>query len=232
VQLTAHEGEILGITGLVASGKEELAEILSGGKGRHSGEVEVDGKVVKLVSRLGAVKAGLGYLSPDRRGEALILERDAVDNVTLASLRRYCRAAVIRKRQRRLATNSWMDRLGVRGPGIKANLRLYSGGNQQKISVAKWLDAHSRVLVMVEPTTGLDVGAKVDVYRLLRDLADDGVTIVLVSSDLEEVAGMSHRILVLRNGEVAAEFPNGMTGIAEILYEAVVGSRTVDGGRA
>ena len=114
--------------------------------------------------------------------------------------------------------------MSIKSPGLSSPLQLYSGGNQQKVSIAKWLDADSRVLVMVEPTSGLDVGAKRDVYELMRTLAAEGVTIVLVTSDLEEVAGMSHRVIVLRDGEIVGEYPGGIEGTADILYSAVVGT--------
>lgn len=225
VTFDVHAGEIVAITGIVGSGKEHLARALFGDLNGVSGSIALDGDALNLISPVAAIRAGIGYVPADRKGEGLVLERNIPENITLASLVRYTRFGMLRRRLVRKSAQAWQTMLDIRGPALGAPVRLYSGGNQQKVVLAKWLDADSRLLVLVEPTTGLDVGAKVDVYNLARAQAARGTAVLLFSSDLTEVAGLSHRILVMRDGHLVREFSRGDANKEELLYHSVVGAR-------
>ena len=224
VSFRVHAGEIVAVTGIVGSGKEQLAQALFGDLDGVDGAILIDGKPLTLVSPSGAIEAGVGYLPSDRKGEGLVLERNVPENVTLASLARYSRLGALIHHLRHRSAREWEQTLDIRGPALTSPVRLYSGGNQQKVVLAKWLDARSRVLILVEPTTGLDVGAKVDVYRLAREQAARGTAVLVVSSDLTEVAGISHRALVMRDGRIIGEFQRGAADEERLLYHAVVGA--------
>jgi ribose transport system ATP-binding protein len=225
VSFTVNAGEIVAITGIVGSGKEHLAQALFGDLDGVSGRVTLDGDTLDLVSPVAAIKAGIGYVPADRKGEGLVLDRNIPENITLASLARYSRFGALWRRFLYNAARKWQRTLDIRGPALGAPVRLYSGGNQQKVVLAKWLDAESRILILVEPTTGLDVGAKVDVYNLARAQAAGGTAILLFSSDLTEVAGLSHRALVMRDGRLVGEFGRGDANEEQLLYHSVVGAR-------
>ena len=224
VSFTVHAGEIVAVTGIVGSGKEQLAQALFGDLAGVDGAVLIDGKPITLISPSGAIQAGVGYLPSDRKGEGLVLERNVPENVTLASLARYSWLGILIPHLRHRSARDWQQALDIRGPALTSPVRLFSGGNQQKVVLAKWLDARSRILVLVEPTTGLDVGAKVDVYRLAREQAALGTAVVVFSSDLTEVAGLSHRALVMRNGRIIGEFQRGAADEQRLLYHAIVGA--------
>ncbi len=226
VSFDVHAGEIVAITGIVGSGKERLAQALFGDLDGVSGEVALDGQILELTAPVAAINAGIGYVPADRKGEGLVLERDIPENITLASLARYTRLGTLWRRFLKRSAREWQTALDIRGPALGAPVRLYSGGNQQKVVLAKWLDAKSRVLILVEPTTGLDVGAKVDVYKLAREQAARGTAVLLFSSDLREVAGLSHRALVMRDRRIVNEFSRGDANEEELLYHSVVGDKS------
>lgn len=228
VSFDVKAGEIVAVTGIVGSGKEHLAQALFGDLDGVSGEVTLDGDALDLISPVSAIQAGIGYVPADRKGEGLVLDRNIPENITLASLSRYSRLGALWRRRLYNSARKWQQALDIRGPALGAPVRLYSGGNQQKVVLAKWLDAESRILVLVEPTTGLDVGAKVDVYNLARAQAARGTAILLFSSDLTEVAGLSHRALVMRDGRLVGEFSRGDANEEELLYHSVVGVGRAD----
>jgi ABC-type sugar transport system ATPase subunit len=209
VDLALRAGEIVGVAGLDGSGRTELARVLTGVTRLRTGTVEVDGVRRKLRSPRAAIRAGLALLTADRKAEGLVLPLSAGDNGLLAA------RAVSRLRRRRMVTATRRDlpalaaKVGLASTALTRDVRLLSGGNQQKVVLAKWLGVGAQVYVVDEPTRGIDVGAKAMIHRLMRDLAESGAAILMISSDLPEVIAVSDRILVMRNGCIAGELPPG-----------------------
>lgn len=207
---TVAAGEVLGFAGLIGSGRTELAEAIVGLRRRGAGEVRLNGAVVAPRSPRHAARLGLAYVSEDRRGRGLILGMGIVENTTLVSLARYrCRRLpLIDRRAEEAATRAHIDRLAIRaGDRLRAGVGTLSGGNQQKIALAKWLEIAPRVLILDEPTRGVDVGAKREIYALIRRLADNGLACVFISSELPELLGLCDRIAVMRAGTIAGILP-------------------------
>ena len=207
VDLDVRAGEIVGIAGLAGAGRTELLRAIHGADPIDAGTIEVDGETVKLRSPRDAIALGIGLLTEDRKGDGLLLLQSVATNMTIARLRDIAPTGVIDRRRERDAVGSFIARLSVRPPRGDLAVRDLSGGNQQKVIFAKWLHARCRILLIDEPTRGVDVGAKREIYGLLRDLAARGVAIVMVSSELPEVIGVSDRILVMREGRVTIELP-------------------------
>jgi ribose transport system ATP-binding protein len=197
-------GEVVGLAGLVGSGRTEAAEAIAGLRAGRSGAVEVEGKVVQIRRPIDAVRAGLAYVSEDRKGRGLVLEMDTTQNLTLANLKEYA-YPVIRRRKEEAAVARWVEDLDIRVGDLRAPVLYLSGGNQQKVSVAKWLETRPKVLLLDEPTRGIDIGAKREMYALIHDLAAKGMACLVISSEMPELIGLCHRIVVMRNGKVAGE---------------------------
>ena len=206
VSLRLHPGEVLGIAGVVGSGREELVRTLFGFLPQTSGAVSIDGRPARLRRPADAVGLGIGYIPRERRVEGLAMLLSVATNMTLASLRGVMRRGLIDRRRERALARDWVARLGIRTSGVDALCRNLSGGNQQKVVLTKWMNARSRILILDHPTRGLDVGAKEEVYRLIRALCADGAAVILTSDTLEETIGLSHTVLVMRDGAVAARF--------------------------
>ncbi|MFO0828439.1 MAG: sugar ABC transporter ATP-binding protein [Phycisphaerales bacterium] len=209
VSLSVTNGEIVGLAGLVGSGRTESAEAIVGLRRRDGGEVRLNGEPVRFSGPRAALDAGVAYVSEDRKGRGIHLAMSCVENVTLPHLKSFGRAFPSRSRER-AAARAWIKELDIRCPDAQAPIRTLSGGNQQKFAVAKWLDAlpkdRPQVLLLDEPTRGIDLGAKREMYRLIAQLAERGMACVLISSELPELLGLCHRIVVLRAGAVVGEF--------------------------
>jgi ABC-type sugar transport system ATPase subunit len=205
VSLTVRAGEVVALAGLVGAGRSELCRALAGDLPIHSGTVAVDGRVVSLKRPSDAVRAGIAYAPEERKAQALLLRRSVRDNVTLAVLRRLSRLRFVRRSAERALANSYVERLRVRTPSLEQEVGKLSGGNQQKMVLARWLASRPKVLLLDEPTRGVDVGAKAEIYQLIAELAADGLAVVVVSSELPEVLGLADRIVVLQRGRVTGE---------------------------
>jgi ribose transport system ATP-binding protein len=221
VTFQVRAGEIVGVTGILGSGKEELARALFGDLPGVTGSIRIGGQTVDLRSPRRAVRNGVGYMPSDRRGEGLVLSQSVRDNITLASLQKYSVACVLPPYLRNRISSHFVDSLDIKTNSINTLAQFLSGGNQQKTVLAKWLATNSRVLVLVEPTNGLDVGAKAEVYHLVHELAKAGTGVVLIASELPEVLGLSHRILVMRRGRIVAEFDRTSADEHAILHAAI-----------
>ena len=202
VSFELHKGEILGIAGVIGSGREELSRTLAGFAPHQHGSLTVGGRQVRFATPADAVDCGIGYLPRERRVEGLVLFLSVAANITLPSLSRLRRFGLIDTAAERRVARDWVKKLAVRTPGIDALCLNLSGGNQQKVVLAKWLNAEARVLVLDHPTRGLDVGAKEEVYELVRAVTADGIAVILTSDTLEETTGLSHTILVMRDGVI------------------------------
>jgi ABC-type sugar transport system ATPase subunit len=217
VSLTLRRGEILGIAGLVGSGRSEVAQAIFGLDPRRTGRVSVDGRVIPRGDVTSAMEAGVGLLPEDRKRQGLVLGLNGRENGSLAVLRRWSHWGWMDRRREREQIEELFGQLQVKSPTIEAAVEGLSGGNQQKIALAKWLARECRVLVVDEPTRGVDVGAKAEIHRLLDQLACDGMAILLISSELPEVMGLSRRLLVMRAGRVAGQFERSEFQQAAIL---------------
>ena len=206
VSFTVRAGEILGIAGLVGSGKIEVAHAVFGMIPFDEGEIRVDGMPAVIRAPADAIALGIGLVPEDRKSQGLILGMSLRDNITLPSLGRMSTLGFIRKAEERAVVDRLIRRLDIRAAGADQEARNLSGGNQQKAVLAKWLQTGVRILFLCEPTRGIDVGAKVEMYRLMVELARAGVGVVMISSEMPEVLGMSDRILVMHEGRVTGEF--------------------------
>lgn len=206
ISFTLHAGEILGLAGLVGAGRTELALSLFGAGPRHTGEVILAGEKLEIRSPADATRAGIGYVPEDRKQLGLVLGMSVRENATLAVLHQLVRLGFVKGKEERRVTDEYIAALGVRTPGRDQQVMNLSGGNQQKVVIAKWLAGKPRVLILDEPTRGIDVGAKAEVHAIAAHLAEQGVGIIMISSDLPEVLAMSDRILVMREGRISGEF--------------------------
>ncbi len=204
VSFTLRRGEILGFAGLVGAGRTETARLIFGVDPRDGGEILVEGKPVSLTSPHDAAHAGLGLVPEDRSTQGLVLKLPVLENINLATLERQSRAGWMDQASLRRTASQYVELLTIRTPSLQQKAMFLSGGNQQKVVLAKWLALHPKVLILDEPTRGIDVGAKAEVHALMSRLAKSGMGIIMISSDLPEILGMSDRILVMHEGRVAA----------------------------
>ena len=209
VSFTLRAGEILGFAGLVGAGRSEVALALFGLDPQARGRVEVRGEPARLRTPRDAMRLGLGLVPEDRKRQGLVLGLSALENMTLPILRRLSRFSWINRRAERAVAEEYARRLQVRAPSLDAPAAGLSGGNQQKLVLTKWLAARCRILLLDEPTRGVDVGAKAEIHALIDNLAAQGNAVLLISSELPEVANLSTRVIVLREGRVAGELPRG-----------------------
>lgn len=217
VSFTLHQGEIVGLTGLVGAGRTEVARALFGADRLEAGTITLDGVPVKVTNPRDAIRLGIGLLTEDRKIQGLILGMTVRENATLANLGALVTMGFVRRREERETARRYVDDLRIKTPSLEQAVRNLSGGNQQKVVLAKWLFTHSKVLIFDEPTRGIDVGAKVEIYKLMNDLVREGVCILMISSELPEVLGMCDRILVMHEGRLAGELPR-----AEATQEAIM----------
>ncbi|MFF5231885.1 sugar ABC transporter ATP-binding protein [Dactylosporangium sp. NPDC000521] len=207
VSLTVHAGEIVGITGLVGSGRSEVLETIFGARRATAGTVVVGNKVLRKGSVNAAVKAGIGMAPEERKSQALLLGEPIYRNVTLAGFTRFARAGFTDAGRERAEAQKITQGLDLRPNDVRRPVRTLSGGNQQKVVVGRWLLGDTRLLLLDEPTRGVDVGARAELYQVIRRLADEGVGVLLVSSEVPEVLGLSDRVLVMREGRLVREAP-------------------------
>jgi ribose transport system ATP-binding protein len=221
VSFSAARGEILGIAGLIGAGRSELAKAVVGLDAFASGEVILDGAPVPLREPRTAIDRGLCLVPEDRRGEGLVVDMTVRENITLPSLRSFASWFLVSHARERTAAESQIAALRIKTPGCEVLALNLSGGNQQKIVLGKWLARNPRVLILDEPTRGIDVGAKGEIYRLMRELADRGTAILMISSDMEEVLHVSDRVAVMHEGAIAGVLPRAECTEERIMQLAV-----------
>ncbi|MFN0116652.1 MAG: sugar ABC transporter ATP-binding protein [Paracoccaceae bacterium] len=204
--LTLRSGEILGIAGLVGSGRTELALTIFGVTPAKSGEIRIDGRPVRIGSPRAARDLGIAYVPEDRGAQGLVRQQSVAQNIALTVLQRLTRMFVVNRGDEDALARASITQFGIRARGPEQIVRQLSGGNQQKVVLAKWLAAKPRILIMDEPTRGIDVGAKAEIHALMSRLAGEGLAVLMISSELPEVLGMSDRVLVMREGRFVAEF--------------------------
>jgi ribose transport system ATP-binding protein len=203
VSLTVRRGEILGLAGLVGAGRSELAAAIFGVEPPLSGSVEIDGVTMDIQSPRDAIQRGIYLVPEDRRNFGLITAMTVRENITLPALSRYSSAGFIRRSAEEAVAQKMCAELKIKTPSIEVTASNLSGGNQQKVVLAKWLSLDPKVILFDEPTRGIDVGAKAEIYQLMRRLADEGVAILMISSDMEEILGNSDRVAVMHEGRIS-----------------------------
>ncbi|EFL25992.1 ribose import ATP-binding protein RbsA 1 [Streptomyces himastatinicus ATCC 53653] len=205
VDFDVHAGEVVGLAGLVGAGRTEVVRALFGADPYDTGTVEVAGVPLPRHDVVAAMDAGIGLVPEDRKGQGLVLDASVQENLGLVTLRGATRAGLVDRAGQRRAAERIAEQLAVRMAGLDQQVRTLSGGNQQKIVIGKWLLADSKVLILDEPTRGIDVGAKVEIYQLINELTASGHAVLMISSDLPEVLGMSDRVLVMAQGRIAGQ---------------------------
>ncbi|MFE7132638.1 ATP-binding cassette domain-containing protein [Streptomyces sp. NPDC057638] len=223
IAFEVRAGEVVGVAGLVGAGRTEVARAVFGADPYDSGSVEVAGVPLRRHDVAAALTAGIGLVPEDRKGQGLVLDASVAENLGLVTLRTATRAGLVDRGAQRAAAARVARSLGVRMAGLDQRARTLSGGNQQKVVIGKWLLARSRVLILDEPTRGVDVGAKVEIYQLVNDLTAAGHAVLMISSDLPEVLGMSDRVLVMAAGRIAGEL-SGAAATQDAVMALAVGT--------
>ena len=209
VSFELRKGEILGFSGLMGAGRTETARAIFGADPKESGDIYINGKLVQINSPQDAVRHGIGYLSEDRKRYGVVVQKTVSENTTMASLERYLKSVFIDEKAERNTTEDYVGKLNIKTPSVDQLVVNLSGGNQQKVVLAKWLVRNCDILIFDEPTRGIDVGAKSEIYKLMNALAQEGKSIIMISSEMPEILRMSDRILVMcegkKTGEIAIE---------------------------
>ncbi|MFE3398722.1 sugar ABC transporter ATP-binding protein, partial [Kitasatospora indigofera] len=202
IDLTVRAGEVVALAGLIGAGRSELALALAGDQPVHSGTITLDGRQLRTGRPGAAIAAGIGLAPEERKAQALLLHRTIRDNTSLVVLERLRRLRFVRRGAERQLAQEYTDRLRVRTPSIEHEVRKLSGGNQQKVVLARWLARKPKLLILDEPTRGIDIGAKIEIYQIIADLAKEGVALLVISSELPEVLGLADRVVVMQNGRI------------------------------
>lgn len=219
--IQVRAGEIVGVAGLMGAGRTELARAIFGADSTESKEIYIDGQAVKISNIQDAIRYGIGYITEDRKKDGLALSMDVEKNINLAHIPQLCKRLFVDENEADRNADEYIQSLKIKTPSKKQLVSNLSGGNQQKIVLAKWLCNDIKLLILDEPTRGIDVGAKYEVYELMNRLSDSGVAIIMISSELPEILGMSDRILVMQGGKIRGELSKNEASQEEILRYAV-----------
>lgn len=215
--LVVHAGEIVGLAGLVGAGRSELAQLVFGVRKASGGVIEVDGEPVVIHSPREAIDLGIGFLTENRKEQGLFLELAAQENITMATLERDASWGMLNRKKAQTISDDAISLLNIRVPHSQVRAGGLSGGNQQKLLISRWVAIGPRILILDEPTRGVDVGAKSEIYRIMNQMARQGVAILMISSELPEVVGMSDRVYVMREGDIVGELQAGEIGQESIM---------------
>jgi ribose transport system ATP-binding protein len=223
INLKVHAGEIVGISGLVGAGRTELAKSIFGLRKIDHGEIFVQGRPVKMRSPRHALRQRLGFLTEDRNAEGLVLGQNVIQNAALPSLGKRQRWGVVDQTTERKVVGSTTNDLKLKTPSLRADVENLSGGNRQKVVLAKWLISGPELLIFDEPTRGIDVGAKAEIWNLMRELAKQGKAILMISSELPEIVGMSDRVYIMHQGTIVGELPGEEATEEKVMMLATYG---------
>ena len=206
VSLHIRSGEVLGLAGLVGSGRSEIARAIFGADIKTGGEIYIHGKKCEVKTPKQAKRQGIGFVLEDRKTSGLLIDQPIFENITITNLKKYKRGGLLRKSLELKAATDFKDKLQIKTSNTKNSVSSLSGGNQQKVSIAKWMHIEPEVLILDEPTRGVDVGAKSEIYKLIDDIKNQGKAILLISSEFSEILGLSDRVMVVKRGEIIGEF--------------------------
>jgi L-arabinose transport system ATP-binding protein len=221
ISFEVRRGEVVGFAGLVGAGRTDVAKALFGEDKLVSGKIFLEGQEIKVREPMEAIRAGIGFSPEDRKREALILLRSVKDNITLVILKWISRLSFIKSREEHRIVNDLVSRLRVKTPSLEQEVGKLSGGNQQKVVLARWLARQPKVLILDEPTRGIDVGAKSEIYKLIGEMASQGMGVIFISSELPEVLGVSDRIVVMKNGYITGEVSASQASEEVVLHLAM-----------
>jgi ribose transport system ATP-binding protein len=219
ISFELNKGEVLGFAGLVGAGRTELAETIMGLRKKRTGTIRIKGQECQIRTPSDAVQHKIGYLSEDRQGHGIVLNFDVPSNVTLISLPKYSHV-LINKTLERASTNAYVKSFDIKAASLKAQLQFLSGGNQQKVYLAKWMDTEPEILMLDEPTRGIDVNAKWEIYHFIHALSQQGISCILISSEIEEIMGMCTRVVVMREGRITGILTGAQINEEEIMFHA------------
>jgi ABC-type sugar transport system ATPase subunit len=222
VSFSVRHGELAALAGLVGAGRTEVAEAIFGARPAERGRIRIDGREARIRSPRDAMRHGLALITEDRKRTGLALGLSVAENISLANLAAVGRRGVLDLKQERQAAMGFIERLRIRPPAPGQRVARLSGGNQQKVAMARWLYRQARIFIFDEPTRGVDVAAKADIYRLINELAESGAAVLMISSELSEILGMSDRVLVMRNGRLVKELVTRETSQEEIMRHATL----------
>jgi ABC-type sugar transport system ATPase subunit len=228
ISFSVRKGEVVGLSGLVGAGRTSTAKAIVGALPKSAGRIRIDGKEVRIHCPRDAIRAGIGYLPEDRKNEGLVLTKPIRENITMACLDDYIRRGIIRRRLEVKASEEYREKLKIKMPSIERWVKFLSGGNQQKVVFAKWLCAGSKIYIFDEPTRGIDVGSKREIYQIINSLAEQGAAIIVISSELPEVLGICDRVIVMHEGRKTGELTRAEATQEKIMYYAIGGE---DNGR-
>ena len=224
ISFQLRAGEIVGFAGITGSGRTELARVIFGADPYTSGEMRLAGQPYRVHSPADAIRHGVALVTEDRKRQGLLLKLSVTINTTISGLKKLCRLNLIRLRDELSLVQNYIRQLSIKTPGPNFLVVNMSGGNQQKVVLARWLSIGTRVFILDEPTRGIDVGSKAEIYQIMADLADQGVAILMISSELPEVLGMSDRVLVMREGRIAKELSRAEASEEVVMSYAVGGA--------
>lgn len=219
VSFSIRRGEVLGLTGLVGAGRTEVARLIFGADRRDAGQIQLDGKYLSIHGPRDAIRAGIGLLTEDRKTQGLILPHSVRENFGLPNLSRFSRLGFVSASTEKAEFGRYVQQMRIKIPHAEQRARNLSGGNQQKVVLAKWLARNCEVLLFDEPTRGVDVGAKYEIYLLINQLAAEGKAVLLISSEFPEILGMCDRVLVMHDGRVTGEIADVKRATQEDLLE-------------
>ena len=216
INFKVHRGEVLGVAGLVGSGRSEVVRAVFGADKSYK-EIYKDGKMITINKPIDAIRNGIALLTEERKKDGLVLKAQVRENITMVSYKDFTVGPFIRIKEQNRVSRDYIKKLNIRTPSVFTTTENLSGGNQQKTVIAKWLCAQADIFFFDEPTRGIDVGTKLEVYNLINELVENGAAVIMISSEMPEVLGMSDRIMVMANGEIVGEFPREKANQENIL---------------
>ena len=223
ISFSLRRGEVLGIAGLLGAGRSEICECLFGvHPSQATGDIFIEGKKVSIRSPRDAIDCGLAFATEDRKGKGLVLLRSIGENMSLPFLKKFTRGLFMNTDGEKKAWDVQMRGMRIKAPSVKTLCQALSGGNQQKVVLGRWMISHPKILLLDEPTRGIDVGAKAEIYQMITDLAAQGIAIIVISSEMPEIIGISDRILTLCEGRITGEFSREDATQEKLLYAATL----------
>lgn len=226
ISFNVRKGEILGVAGLMGAGRTEIMETIFGARKKKSGRIYMDGKELNIRKPHHAIAAGIGFITEDRKDEGLVLGLTVRENLAIPNLKKLSKSAVIQKQKEKQWTEEMIQKLRIKTSGPEQEVKSLSGGNQQKVVFGKWLGTEPKLLILDEPTRGVDVGAKKEIYSIMNELTEKGFSIIMVSSELPEILGMSDRVMVIHEGKLSAILDKKVASQEKIMEAATGGVKS------